>query len=201
MDHFFHTLQQMNPMWAYIALFLSSYVENIFPPIPGDTATLMGAFLTGRGLLNFWGVFISTTLGSVMGFMTLYTLAYWLERGWIERRQPRWISATKIDKVELWFRKYGYWIVLLNRFLSGVRSVISLVAGFSRLNSRKVFWLSLISCAVWNGMLIYGGSVLGRNWKDILHFLQIYNRIILGIIILLAAGYGIYRCLHYRQNH
>lgn len=200
MDSFFHTLEQTNPMLAYLALFLSSYVENIFPPIPGDTVTVMGAFLTGRGLLNYWGVFISTTLGSVLGFMTLFALAYWVEKSWIEKHQPRWISTAKIDKVELWFRKYGLWVVLLNRFLSGVRSVISLVAGFSRLSIWKVFLLSLVSCVVWNGILIYLGSMLGRNWKDVFHFLQIYNRTILIIIVLILAGYGIYRFLRFRQN-
>ncbi len=193
MENFLLQLQQIDPGWAYLVLFTSAVVENIFPPIPGDTVTLMGAFLTGRGVLDFWGVFISTTLGSVTGFMGLYAVAYWLEESWIEKHRPRWLKAKKIRKVETWFNNYGYWVILMNRFLSGVRSVISLVAGIFKLKALKVFLLSLISCAVWNGIIIYAGTTLGKNWKEVLHFLQIYNRIIIIAITVIAVIVIFYR--------
>ncbi|MBN2366169.1 MAG: DedA family protein [Calditrichaeota bacterium] len=193
MDRFLQELQQIDPIWSYMVLFISAFIENIFPPIPGDTVTLIGAFLTGKGILNFWGVYISTTLGSVTGFMGLYAVAYWLEESWIEKHRPRWLKATKIDKVEVWFNKYGYWVILMNRFLSGVRSVISLVAGLSKLRTFRVFLLSLFSCALWNGIIIYMGAALGRNWKEILAFLEIYNRIIIIAIIIILTGYFAYR--------
>jgi len=54
-----------NDIYLYIFLFLSAVVENLFPPIPGDTITAFGAFLVGTGRLDFLLVYTSTTLGSV----------------------------------------------------------------------------------------------------------------------------------------
>jgi membrane protein DedA with SNARE-associated domain len=186
MEQFLLTLQTTDPLWAYLVLFISAFVENVFPPIPGDTVTILGAYLVGTGSLNFWGVYLATTSGSILGFMCIYGFAFWVEWKIIEKYQPKWLSRTKIDKVETWFHDYGYWIILFNRFLSGARSVISIVAGLSKMRVFPVFTLALISCAIWNGGLIYLGSVVGKNWEEIVSFLQLYNRtVIIAIIIVL----------------
>jgi membrane protein DedA with SNARE-associated domain len=186
MEQFLFTLQSTDPIWAYLVLFVSAFVENVFPPIPGDTVTLLGAYLVGTGILNFWGVYLATTAGSIAGFMSIYGLAFWIEWKVIEKYQPKWLSRTNIDKVENWFREYGYWIILFNRFLSGARSVISLVAGLSKMSLAPVFVLALISCAIWNGGLIYLGSVVGSNWEEIVSFLRLYNRAVILVIIMVA---------------
>ena len=183
MEQFLFTLQTADPLWAYLILFISAFVENVFPPIPGDTVTILGAYLVGTGILNFWGVYLVTTTGSIVGFMSIYGLAYWVEWKIIEKYQPRWLSRTQIDKVEIWFHDHGYWIILFNRFLSGARSVISAVAGLSKMQVIPVFILALISCAVWNGGLIYLGSVVGNNWEEIASFLRLYNRTVIIAII------------------
>jgi len=198
MEGILHALEQASPFWAYVILFISAIIENIFPPLPGDTVILVGAYLVGRGLLSFWGVYISTTLGSVVGFMGIYGLAYWVERKIIEKYQPRWITRTHIDQVENWFRKYGYGVILLNRFLSGVRSVISLVAGLSKMKPLAVFSLSLISCAIWNGVLIYLGSIVGKNWGKIIELLKVYNRVVLLVVILAIVIWLLYRFIRKR---
>lgn len=196
MESLLQAIEQADPLWAYILLFLSAFLENIFPPIPGDTVTVFGAYLVGREVLNFWGVYISTTAGSVLGFMGIYGLAFWLEWKVIEKYQPKWISRTRIDKVEEWFQVYGYWIILFNRFLSGIRSIISLVAGLSKLQTIRVFVLAIISCGLWNAGLIYLGRIIGKNWQVILDFLKVYNRIVIILIlgaIFLYLIYGKYR--------
>lgn len=192
MEDLLSHILQLDPIWAYLLLFLSAYIENIFPPIPGDTVTIFGAYLVATGKLNFTLVCLSTTVGSISGFMTIFGFAYWLEREVIEKYQPRWVSQSHLDKVESWFRKRGYWVILFNRFLSGARSVISLVAGLSKMRVGLVFLLSLISCTVWNVSLIYLGAGVGRNWKRILAALKTYNRLVLGILVIALLAYLIY---------
>ena len=65
-------ISQVDPGVAYLILFVSAYVENTFPPVPGDTVTVIGAYLITTGKLSFTGVWLSTTLGSVLGFMTMF---------------------------------------------------------------------------------------------------------------------------------
>ena len=183
---------QENAYLAYTMLFISAYIENVFPPIPGDTVTLIGAYFVGTGNLNYFGVLISTTLGSVLGFMTLFLFAYWLEWKVIEKYNFKWMQRSHIDKVQTWFQKYGYWVIFVNRFLSGVRSVISFTAGLSKLRIGRVLLLSLLSAIVWNGLLISAGAFIGDHWENIVKYLKLYNQIIIGGLIIFALAYLVY---------
>jgi len=183
---------QENTSLAYIMLFVSAFVENVFPPVPGDTVTLIGAYFVGTGNLNFFGVLVSTTLGSVVGFMTLFLLAYWLEWRVIEKYEFRWMQKSHIDKVQNWFQKYGYRVILANRFLSGVRSVISFAAGLSNLNIKKVLVLSLLSALIWNALIISAGALIGDNWQQIEKYLKLYNQIVIIGLATIAVAYLIY---------
>ena len=69
-------LNSIDPFTAYIILFISAFTENVVPPVPGDTVVVIGAYLVSTEKLGFWGVFISTCLGSSAGFMVMYFVGY-----------------------------------------------------------------------------------------------------------------------------
>ncbi|MCK5076865.1 MAG: DedA family protein [Calditrichia bacterium] len=184
LDKIIHIIETSNPLWAYLSLFISAFIENIFPPAPADTVVVLGAYFVGMNVLNGWMVYLSTTLGSTAGFLSMFGFAYWLEKGVLEKKYMYWIEKESIVKIENWFRLYGYWIIFGNRFLAGLRSLISLVAGFSKLNFKKVFIYSLISAAIWNGMLILAGYKLGENWEKIDVYLKNYSLVIIFLIVI-----------------
>ncbi|MBW2348340.1 MAG: DedA family protein [Deltaproteobacteria bacterium] len=164
LDRFLDLLNGLPDLLLYLSLGVSAFVENVFPPIPGDTITAFGAFLVGTGRLGLAGVFAVTTAGSLLGFMTLFGLGKALGRRFFLDKDYRFFKAEDILKAEAWFRKYGYLLVLLNRFFPGVRSVISVAGGISRLRAWKVGLLALASCGVWNLLWISLGYSLGSNW-------------------------------------
>lgn len=178
----------LSPAWLYVALFFSAYVENICPPIPGDTVTVFAAYIVGRSQQRFAGVFIATTLGSVAGFMTYYGIGRLVHPEYFIRRNFRFLPASNFENAGKWFRRYGNWVILLNRFLSGIRSVISIVCGLYRLPWFTVLILCLIGCSVWNLLLIWAGYLLGSNWKMIDEIFTQYNRVLLGVIVLGAIA-------------
>lgn len=194
MDEFLKDIfGRISPQMGYVVLFISAFVENTFPPIPGDTATVLGAYLITTGFLGFWGVYISTTLGSVAGFFAMYLFGLRFGRGFIKSKlRRRLFKDEQIKKVEIWFSKYGYGIITANRFLSGTRSVISLFAGLFHLNWWRVLLLATLSALVWNGLLIYAGYQLGVNWQSITGIISQYNKIVI-VITLLIIAYFIYR--------
>ncbi|MDP6178399.1 MAG: DedA family protein [Desulfatiglandales bacterium] len=167
MDLFLNYIESLPDDVIYLLLGLSAFGENIFPPIPGDTITAFGAFLVGIGRLRFFWVYISTTLGSLFGFMSLFWIGNVLGRRFFIGKDYRFFKVKDIIKVEEWYRKYGYLLIALNRFLPGIRSVISVAGGISRLNLTWVAILALLSCALWNMIWIFMGYVLGTNWETI----------------------------------
>ena len=166
-ERFLNYLQTLPDFLIYLFLGLSAFVENLFPPIPGDTITAFGALLVGIGGLNFFGVYFSTTLGSLLGFLCLFRIGGYLGRHFFIKNNFRFFKREDILKAEEWFGKYGYFLIALNRFLPGIRSAIAVVGGIQQLKGIRVTLLALLSCAVWNLIWILLGFGLGSNWEII----------------------------------
>ncbi len=197
MDRFLEFLDSLPDLLIYLLLGFSAFMENVFPPAPGDTITAFGAFLVGTNRLNFLPVFFATILGSLVGFMFLFWVGRLLGRHFFIERDFWYFKAEDIRKAEAWFRTYGYILILINRFLPGIRSVISIVSGISGLRTLKVFLLALVSTSLWNLIWIGMGYFLGSNWEAargrIDAIVTTYNVVILGILGFAVLFFGIRR--------
>ena len=191
---------QISPTVAYLILGASAYTENVLPPIPGDTVVVLGAYLVSTGQLGFWGVYLSTTIGSVAGFVTMYYIGRKFGRSFIYKKsRSKIFKEADIRKTEIWFGKWGYWVIVANRFLSGTRSVISLFSGLFHLNVLLVVALSIVSAAIWNGLLLFAGMTVGENWEIIINVVSQYNKVLIAITVIII-GYIIYRKYFKRKS-
>lgn len=188
-----NSLGTFPPLLIYLSLFFFSFIENIFPPSPSDVVIIVAGTLISTGAISFLPTFFVTTIGSVMGFMTLFFVGKQVDKKLIEKGRFKFLSREALVKAENWFSKYGYWIILGNRFLSGTRAVISFFAGLSELDAKKTFLFSLISSSVWNLLVISLGLLFGNNIALVDSYLKTYSNIILvitiAIVLLLIARY------------
>ncbi|HSR18319.1 MAG TPA: DedA family protein, partial [Ignavibacteriaceae bacterium] len=122
-------ISNLNPFWIYVVLFLFSFIENVFPPSPSDVVVVIGGSLISKSAINFIPTLLVTTIGSVLGFMTLFYIGSMLDKKVLRAGKIKFISLDALDKAEQWFLKYGYFVILANRFMPGTRSVISFFAG------------------------------------------------------------------------
>jgi membrane protein DedA with SNARE-associated domain len=189
-ERFLNELRSLPDALIYVFLGLSAFVENLVPPIPGDTITAFGAFLVGVGRLSFAGVYISTTVGSLLGFLCLFWVGGLLGRHFFIERDFRFLRARDIVKAEEWFSRYGYLLILFNRFMPGIRSAVALAAGISRFRTIPVLVLSLLSCAAWNLIWIFMGHTLGTHWETVERkmggFMVWYNVAVVLLIVLVV---------------
>ena len=183
-------LSGADPVWAYAILALSAFLENVVPPIPGDTVVVFSAYLVGRGVLALWPVFIATCVGGLMGFLAMYYIGYSSGREFFSDRRGRFFSADGLSAAERLLARHGILLILGNRFLSGIRSVIALGAGLGGMPWGKVAVCGLVSMMAWNGLLFYAGLLVGQNWEQVTGLLAQYNRVLLGLLVLLGAGLG-----------
>ncbi|HEX9253499.1 MAG TPA: DedA family protein [Ignavibacteriaceae bacterium] len=180
-------ISNLTPFWIYLTIFFFAYIENLFPPSPSDIVVVIGGSLVGTGTISFIPLFVSATIGSLAGFLTAFIIGWQFDKKLIHSGKIKFINIQSIDKVESAFRKWGYYLIVANRFLPGTRAVISFFAGMSRLNVNKTSILSLLSSALWNLILIYLGITFGKNIDLIDNYLKTYSTIIwviTGIIIL-----------------
>jgi len=184
-------LGQVNPGWAYAVLGASALVENVFPPIPGDAVVVFAAYLVGRGHLSWLPVYVATCLGGTAGFLAMYYLGRSRGRAFVQGRGGVLFRPERLERVEAWLARRGIWLILGNRFLSGVRSAIALGAGIGGMDWRTVSAAGLASMALWNGALLCAGHAVGQNWERATTLLSQYNTAIgtlLAAAVLVVVG-------------
>ena len=189
MEHlsdFLSWMESLPPLLAYAAILIIAFGENVAPPIPGDMAVVFGGYLVGVGQLNFFVVVILATIGGAVGFMTMYAIGYRIGDAVMDPERLRWIPKEQIRKAKLWLERYGFGLVAANRFLSGLRSVISLTVGMAHTDPWKTAFYATLSAVVWTSLITYGGYAVGENWPVIAGYLRDYGRVVLGIIIVVA---------------
>jgi membrane protein DedA with SNARE-associated domain len=162
---------------------VSAAIEYVFPPFPGDTITLFGAFLvTARGW-SFALVFAAVLAGSGVGAMADFYFGRWFGR-----RESRWLgrgaqAREAIDRLVAGFRRHGEVYLVINRFLPGIRSLFFVAAGMARMRPSRVLLWALVSATLWNLLIITAGALLGANWDRIQAFARTYSR---GVSVLVA---------------
>ncbi len=188
----------ISPLFILGVAFFFSFIENLFPPSPSDVILLFLGSLISFGRVEFFPLLLVATIGSSTGFLTMFYVGKLFGEKIIDKGKLKYISLDSLNKVRHWFGKYGYWVVVANRFLSGTRAVVSFFAGVSELSTIKSFLFASISALLWNVLVIYLGYTLGNNWKVAVHFLELYWKVVLLIIIIIVAIYLVYYYLNNR---
>ena len=186
MEELIRRLSTLNPTWLYLSVGGIAFLENIFPPFPSDVFVVFAGSLAGIGAVDFWWMLLVTTIGSTVGFMAMYKIGDWFGLRILETGKLKFIPTDSVHKIEGWFRKYGYVIIIANRFLSGTRAVVSFFAGMSELKLPVTTVLCFLSALVWNFLLLFAGQKLGQNWKVIFFYMETYSKTVSGIILIIV---------------
>jgi len=185
-EDFIQYVLGLNPVWVLVSVFLIAFVENLFPPSPSDILIVAAGSLVGMGTLGWLETLAAATAGSTLGFLAMYYVGRWFGDHILEQGRVRFLPVSAVRRVESWFRRYGYWIIVVNRFLSGTRAVVSFFAGMSELNLAITSLLCFLSALLWNSLLVYGGYLLGNNWRTIGVYLSTYSQVATGIVLVVV---------------
>lgn len=183
---------EIDPVWIYFIIFFFAFIENLFPPSPSDVVVIAGALILSEGWTAFLPVLFVTTAGSVIGFTVMFYIGRYSGNKIVRSGRLEFINPQDLHKVDNWFSKYGYYLIVINRFLPGTRAVISFFGGLHNLTPLKTILLAAFSALLWNIFLVSIGIYTGDNIEAIDSFLSEYSRIVLivtGIVILVFVIY------------
>ena len=177
---------QLQPIHYMLLVLLAYFIENIFPPLPGDTMLVFTAYVFGLyfGPGDFIWLYAFSVLGAVLGFMLMVFLGKRFDRQFFVEKNWKFASSDFMIKAERYMDHYGAWMVLGNRIFFGMRPVIGLVSGMSKLKWYNTLIMVTVSSLVFNAVFIFLGYVLGENWDLIESILKNYS--VFTIIALIA---------------
>ena len=132
--------------------------------------------LIGIGVIGFAPALIVATLGSVLGFMTAYVLGRYFEQHFA-RALPSLSAGQRHSSGRALVHRFGYGVIVANRFLAGTRAFVSFFAGMSKMSLPVTTLLSALSAAVWNSILLYLGMVFANNWRVGAEYLALYSKV------------------------
>ncbi len=182
-----------------VGVFLLVAAENVFPPIPSEVVLPLAGFLTGQDRMSLPAVLVAATLGSLVGALALYALGARLGPARIGRLLDR-VPLTgheDLERAEDWFRRHGRAAVLVGRLVPGVRSLVSVPAGVTRMPLRTFVPLTLLGSSVWNAVLVLLGHQLGSRWTSVGEYSDLLSSAVVGGIAL-AVGWVLLR--RFRQQ-
>jgi len=178
-----------------------TFLETVFPPIPSEVVLPLAGFLTQQGELNLAAVMVASTLGSLAGALVLYGAgaALGLERSArIADRIPL-MDASDVHKAEAWFRRHGRAAIFFGRLVPGVRSLISLPAGTTRMPMGQFVLYTTLGSAIWNGLLVGGGVALGTQWHRLERYAGLISDGVLVVIVVVVLWLVAARLLQRRR--
>jgi membrane protein DedA with SNARE-associated domain len=178
---------------GYGGLALLMLAETVFPPIPSEAVLPLAGYLVYQGELGFLPALATSTAGSLAGAIVLAELARRGGRPFAERFvgvAPH--EPEQRDPAAGWLDPPRAWVVLLGRFVPGVRSLVALPAGLLRMPRWRYLVLTLIGSAIWNATLIGAGYILGEEWERVSNVIGPLALPILGVVVLGAAGWFVW---------
>jgi membrane protein DedA with SNARE-associated domain len=184
---------------GYAGIALLMFAENIFPPVPSEFIMPLAGFMVSEGKMTFVGVAVAGTVGSVAGTLPYYILGQRLSERRLRsltERYGRWftISFEDLERANRWFERHGAATVLFCRLIPGARTLISLPAGLSGMNTATFLTFTAIGTAVWTCLLAGLGYVLKSNFHEVDAYLDPLGWAVIVIVI----GVYIYRVLRRR---
>ena len=180
---------------GYTGIIVLMTIESSFIPFPSEIIIPPAAYLASLGKMNIYLVIISGIIGSLLGAIINYILALTLGRKIIfilantKVARMLLITENKIAKAENYFLKYGNVSTFIGRLVPAVRQLISIPAGFSKMNFGKFIFYTFLGSATWTIILALLGYTFGANQELLLKY---YKQISLAFIILaLVVIFGI----------
>jgi membrane protein DedA with SNARE-associated domain len=188
-DNIINSVSNLIYNLGYLGIFAAALIETLFPIIPSELIFPLAGYVVhskdlGIGQVIMFG-FVGS-LGSTLGAIVIYFVALKLGRRIILKfGKYILITESKLEKSELWFQKYGKVAVLLGRLAPGVRELISIPAGLSRMNFIEFTLFTFIGSFVWSLSLTMVGYYLGSAWDK---FSQDSSKVfhVISLIIILS---------------
>jgi membrane-associated protein len=162
----------IGPILFYLAVFglvfsgTGLFVGAFIPFITGDSRVFAAGLVSAAhsDVINIFVMVIGVGLAAWLGDQVGYTLGRHYGRPYLDKRQGKWIKKG-IEKSELFYLRYGWWSIVVARFIPWARVIIPALAGIGKMNYYKFFSANLVGALLWGcGLTLAGYFTYSIPW-------------------------------------
>jgi membrane protein DedA with SNARE-associated domain len=164
------------------------FLENVFPPIPSEVIMPLAGFAAARGQMSLVAAILAGMVGTLAGNAFWYELARAIGSARIRplfARYGRWFAVDDkdFDKAEDTLKRHGPVALFFGRLLPGIRTVISIPAGFAHI-PRHVFYLwTALGSLIWITLLCLAGYWLEDHYDQVEGWLEPLSYVVVAGIV------------------
>jgi membrane protein DedA with SNARE-associated domain len=164
----FHHLEGTLEHWGYLGVAFFIFFEDFGIPLPGETMLIAAALYAGTGGLNIALVGVIALVAAIAGDNVGYAIGRFGGRELVERFGRRvFLTAARLDHAEEFFGRHGGKIVVVARFVEGLRQLNGIMAGIVEMHWAKFLVFNAIGAAAWVALWTTLGYVAGDHVETI----------------------------------
>src|SRR5256885_1313376 len=184
------TLQHYG-LWA-IGLLIT--LEDCGIPVPGETILIAGAIYAGAGRINIVALGVVALVAAVTGDNIGFAIGHFGGRT-LALRFGKYVFLTeeRLDKAEGFFDRRGSIVITFARFVEGLRQANGIIAGITGMHWLRFLIFNAIGATLWVGTWVTIGYFAGSNISTVYHYITLYSYYVLGALVVLIAGYIVWR--------
>lgn len=180
--------------FGYVGIFIMTFLESTFAPIPAEMTMVPAGYLAYKGEMNFWLLLLVSILGTLAGSYFNYWLAqHYGRRFLLAYGKYMLFKPEKLDAMERYFKSHGEVSIFTGRLVPGLRHFISFPAGLAHMDLKKFFIYTGVGGAIWMFVLLLVGYEIGSNQQLVKAYLPLITLVTLGLV---AVGVVVYIYTH-----
>jgi membrane protein DedA with SNARE-associated domain len=195
-----HTLEPTLNHYGYLAVAGLVLIEDFGVPVPGETVLILAAVYAGGGRLNIVLVALLGFAGALLGDNIGFAIGHFGGRPLVERYgRYVFITPARLDKATWFFQRHGGKIIIVARFIEGLRQANGIIAGISGMHWPRFLVFNAIGAALWVIVWTSVGYFAGSNIDTIYNQATRYDRYLAIALVLLLVAYIARRVVRARR--
>lgn len=180
--------------WGYAGIFILMALESTVLPVPSELVVIPAGYLAYQGQMNVALIFLASTFGSLAGAFVNYGFALWVGRPFLER-YGRWffVRPHLLHKTDAFFNRHGAISTFTGRLVPGIRHLISLPAGLTRMRPLTFSLFTCLGAGIWSIVLIALGYFIGGNEVLLKENLPLVTGALVVLVVLMLAVYALWQ--------
>jgi membrane protein DedA with SNARE-associated domain len=164
-------------------------------PVPDETLLTFAGFLVYKGDLQLAPTLLSAFGGSCLGITLSYTIGRFPGLYVVRKLGSRIfkLSEDYSAKAEVWFRRYGKWLLPVAYFVPGFRHLVAIIAGATKLSMPVFAAFAYGGALIWSVTFVRLGYALGENWGFVMTGLHRHMVFAAAMVVVFTAVWFLLR--------